>query len=355
MRFGLCCGGLSFHTAPVEIRERVSFLPGQIATALSQMRSWIQAEEAVLLSTCNRVDFFARTLDPGPVRNGWVQFLRSFHNIELDVAPFVRFREERSCVEYLFRVAAGMESMVIGETEILGQLKQAYGIAKEIGMTGPWLNRLFQSAFSVAKECRSSTFINRGGTNVGSVAADLAEKLFGSLQGRIVLLVGTGTMAERTAAALELRGAQLVVLSSRNPAGAEELADRFRGRTATWAEFSSWAQKADVIISSTSAPHYVIGRERIGPILPWRRGRPLFLIDLAVPRNIDPSLHLLDDVYLYNIDDLKQMAEQNLRHRHHELERCSIIIQGRVEKFMQWAQKRAQLGSARVQAGWQWT
>lgn len=344
MRLGLCCGGISFRTAPLEIRERVSFATRQLPLALPEMRAFMHVEEAVLVSTCNRVDFFARSCDPGRTQKAWAEFLQNFHRISTDLSPFLQFREERSCVEYLFRVAAGLESMVVGETEILGQLKEAYGIAKELGMTGPWLNRLFQSAFAAAKQCRSSTFITRGSVSVGSVAADLAEKLFGSLTQRVVVLIGTGTMATRTARALHARGAKLVVIGGRHFERAQKIAFELGAIASTWEEFAFWGQLADVILSSTSAPNYVIRRENLGPILSVRRGRPLFLIDLAVPRDIDPSLHLLDDVYLYNIDDLKEMAEQNLKQRYQELERCSLIIQNFVDQFMKWAQDRFAAG-----------
>ncbi len=333
------CGGLSFQEVPVEVRERAAFRADALPEALERLRGGLGLEEAVLVSTCNRVEYFAAGADAGRIAAGWTEFLRAFHGLPGDFAPPTFHLRERACVEHLFRMASGLESMVVGETEILGQIKDAYRIASEKGATGKRLNRLFQSSFAAAKEIRSRTQITRGSVSVGSVAVELAEKLFGALDGRTVMVLGAGATSERTARSLQSRGVGVILVANRTFAHAEELARELKGEAVHWDAFEERIAQVDIVISSTSAPHYVLTREKLEQVRRDRRGRPLFLIDLAVPRDIEPAASYLDDVYVYDIDDLESLAKANRDDRVAEVARCERLLVPHVDKFMAWAGK----------------
>jgi len=336
------CGGLSFREAPVAVRERAAFREDALGAALVRLREVVGLEEAVLLSTCNRVEFFG--VGQGKKEDAWAAFLASFHqeaggtegNLAADFAAHSFHLAGRASVERLFRLASGLESMVVGETEILGQVKDAYRIAAASGATGKRLHRLFQASFSAAKEVRSKTQITRGSVSVGSVAVELAERLFGSLAGKTVMVLGAGATSERTARSLQSRGAEWIVVANRTHEKAVALAAELRGEAVHWDVFEERVEKADIVISSTSAPHYVLTRERLDLIRRRRGGRPLFLIDLAVPRDIEPSATHLPDLYLYDIDDLEAIARANQRERGAEIARCEGILLPHVEKLLAW-------------------
>ena len=341
----LVCGGLSFHEAPVEIREQAAFREEALAGALARLRETLGLGEAVLISTCNRVEYFGIAADPEQPARRWAEFLTSFCEDGAPLADFAAHsfhRTGRPCVEHLFRLAAGLDSMVVGETEILGQIKEAYRIASEAGMTGKRLNRLFQSSFAAAKAVRSQTRITRGSVSVGSVAVELAERLFGQLRGRTVMVLGAGATSERTARSLQSRGVSFILVANRTHEKAEKLADELGGEAVQWDRFEERVEEVDIVISSTSAPHYVLTRERLEQVRRRRSGRPLFLIDLAVPRDIEPGVNFLEDIYLYDIDDLESIARANQQERTAEMARCERILDPHVDRLMSWV---AQLGA----------
>jgi len=331
------CGGLTFEGVPVELREKVAFREGQLPDALVQMKELLGLREAVLVSTCNRVEYFGATTQPDRAAAAWPDFLRRFHSVTDDFSALSFQLRGTSCVEHLYSVASGLKSMVIGETEVLGQLKDAYDVALTHGQTGKWLNRLFQSSFAAAKSVRSRTGITRGHVSVGSVSVELAEKIFGDLRGCHVLVIGAGDTSEKTARSLHGRGAPSFFVTNRTFERAEALAADLGGEAVRWEEWEERAVNVDIMISSTSAPHYVLTQEKLAEILRRRERRPLFLIDLAVPRDFEPSINLLDDVFLYDIDDLQSIAQTHLRERQTEIARSMEILKPHVERYMEWA------------------
>jgi glutamyl-tRNA reductase len=321
----------------VELREKVAFREGQLPDALVQMKELLGLREAVLVSTCNRVEYFGATTQPDRAAAAWPDFLRRFHSVTDDFSALSFQLRGTSCVEHLYSVASGLKSMVIGETEVLGQLKDAYDVALTHGQTGKWLNRLFQSSFAAAKSVRSRTGITRGHVSVGSVSVELAEKIFGDLRGCHVLVIGAGDTSEKTARSLHGRGAPSFFVTNRTFERAEALAADLGGEAVRWEEWEERAVNVDIMISSTSAPHYVLTQEKLAEILRRRERRPLFLIDLAVPRDFEPSINLLDDVFLYDIDDLQSIAQTHLRERQTEIARSMEILKPHVERYMEWA------------------
>lgn len=339
----IVCGGLTFAEAPVEVRERVAFLQSDIPEALAEMKETLGLTEAVLVSTCNRVEYFGATPVPDKAAESWPHFLKNYHLLDAHVElPSFQYRDEQ-CVAHLFEVASGLKSMVVGETEIFGQLKAAYEIAQKNGSTGKWLNRLFQSSFAAAKEVRTHTAITRGSVSVGSVAVELAEKIFGALDGRTVMIMGAGDTSEKTARSLQSRGVRSIMVANRTYERAEKLASELNGKAIHWDTWEAEATDVDIIISSTSAPHYVLTREKLIHMLKQREPRPLFLIDLAVPRDFEPSVNLLDDVYLYDIDDLQSIAQQHLSERLTEIERSRDILKPHITRYVTWAARQSEL------------
>jgi glutamyl-tRNA reductase len=335
----LICGGLTFEGAPVELREKVAFRNSQLPAALAQLRADLQLREAVLVSTCNRVEYFGETTQPDFAASAWPDFLRRFHAVPDDFRPLSFQLRGLPCVEHLFAVASGLKSMVVGETEILGQLKDAYDVARTEGQTGKWLNRLFQASFAAAKSVRTRTAITRGSVSVGSVAVELAEKIFGELRGCHAMVIGAGETSEKTARALLGRGVTSILVANRTFDRAGLLAAGLGGEAVRWEEWEDRALEVDIMISSTSAPHYVLTSAKLEALLKRRARRPLFLIDLAVPRDFEPSINLLDDVYLYDIDDLQSIAHAHLRERQTEISRSVEILKPHVERYLAWAQK----------------
>jgi glutamyl-tRNA reductase len=379
--------GLSHHTAPVALRERFAFAEADIPGALKVLRDSGVAAEAVILSTCNRVEIYAATTqEPAAAFAALKDFLlrrgaeaqragsgdvrrwqpqsnaapdsprpEDGHHPESGgaTAPgegpeaVIYARAEPESLRHLFRVACGLDSLVPGETEILGQLKEAYELARKNHFTGARLNRIFQRAFHVAKHVRTHTNIQRGSVSVASVAVELAEKIFSSLTGREVLVVGAGDTGEKVARALRSRGAGRVVIASRTLERAEGLAGELGGRAVPFDHWAEELERMDIVISSTSAPHPILDRAGLAPVVERRRGRPLLLMDLAVPRDVDPEVNFLENVYLYNIDDLQTVADGYLKLRREEMARCEKIISENVEALFRqnaWAGLAAERG-----------
>lgn len=346
--------GLSHHSSPVEMRERFVFAESKIPHALNSLRTAGIAGEAVILSTCNRVEIYAATaLEPGEAFQELKKFLVHWSETASEPPAKIEGRKpappphpaemantfytlaEPHSLHHLFKVAAGLDSMVLGETEILGQLKLAYALAHQHQHTGARLNKAFQRAFNVAKQIRTETNIQRGSVSVASVAVELAQKIFSSLGEREVLVIGAGEMSEKTARALLSRGARSIIVANRSHERALALATELGGRAV---QFDTWAaefQKIDIAISSTSAPHYILDRAKLEPLMKARKHRPLLLIDIAVPRDIDPAVNFLENVYLYNIDDLQAIAADYLKQRKEEIVRCEKIIEEKVKPLLE--------------------
>ena len=327
--------GLSHRTSPVELRERFAFSETAIPEILARLRATGLAEEGVLVSTCNRVELYAavprsdhRAL--ADLREFLVRASRHEGSLAKELYTFT----EPESLEHLFKVACGLDSMVLGETEILGQLKKAYGLALMARHTGVRLNKAFQRAFNVAKHIRTETQIQRGSISVASVAVELAEKIFSSLQDHQVMVIGAGDTSEKTARALLSRGARSLIVANRSHDRAIALARELGGRAVSFDEWTREFERVDIVISSTAAPHHILDRSKLEPLMRSRRQHALLLIDIAVPRDIDPEVNLLENVFLYNIDDLQAIADEYLQQRKEEVARCETIIHDKARALL---------------------
>ena len=336
----------------MSVREQFAFAEARLRDALQSLRDLGTADEAVILSTCNRVELYAATrLDAAPAFAELRSFLTSWHGYQGPITDEIYSLTEPQSLQHLFKVACGLDSMVLGETEILGQLKRAYDIALQGGYTGSRLNKAFQRAFNVAKHIRSHTNIQRGSVSVGSVAVELAEKIFSSLGDRDVMIIGAGDTGEKTARALLSRGARSLVVSNRSYERALTLAGELGGRAIRFEDWASEFARIDIAISSTSAPEYILDRARLEPLMKLRRNRPLLLIDIAVPRDIDPEVNFMENIYLYNIDDLKSIADRYLKQRREEVAHCEKIISEKVEALVGRGEGAAVAGGGRPALG----
>ncbi len=337
----LFCVGISHHTANVETRER--YLPRRRGESL---RTDCGCAEAVMLATCNRVELYAAARDTVTTQQVAHCLARREAPPGEDGSGFYRYEGEE-CVRHLFRVVCGLDSIVIGETEILGQVKKAYALARDSGDAGPLLHRLFQRAFHVAKQVRSRTEITRGAVSVGSVVVDLAVKIFRDLAQRKVLLLGAGEMSERTARALRARGVGDIRVSNRSFERAERLAASVQGRAVAFQHWPNECCEIDILISSTAAQELLLTPEILGPMIRERLERPLFIIDAAVPRDVAPEVNEMDGVFLYDIDALQLIAEQSLALRRLQIAPADAIIAEHVADFRAcYADASLQLASA---------
>jgi glutamyl-tRNA reductase len=307
----------------VEVRERVAVRPSLLSCYGCRLKLTVGLEEVVVLSTCNRVEIYGTTQwVRGKVQRIFEQFCP-----DLDVTPYVYVKEGAEAVEHLFSVTSGLDSMVIGETEIAGQIKNAYLAAQAAKLTGSILNRLFQNALKTSKEIRTHTAIGRGATSVGSVAVELAEKIFDrDLSNKTIMILGAGKMGEACVRHLAKRGARTVLVANRSPERAESLASEFGGRALPFEERMNALVEADIVVSSTGSPVTILHKEEIASVLSARSNRPLVLIDIAVPRDIAADVNELGNVYLYNIDHLETIVRENSRLRELELSKCNEII-----------------------------
>ncbi len=331
----LFVAGLSFKTAPVEVRELLAVRPSLLPCHGCRLKLNAGLDEVVLLSTCNRVEIYGTTASwvQGKVHRLFRQLCSA--DIDIDLSPCLYVKEGAAAVEHLFSVTSGLDSMVIGETEITGQVKNAYQAAQQAGLTGRVLNRLFQTALQIGKEIRTHTAIGRGATSVGSVAVELAEKVFsGDLSDKTVMILGAGKMGEACVRHLTKRGARSVLVANRSSERAQLLAAEFGGRALPFEQRMNALAEADILVSSTGSPTTVLHKDEIAAILPARRNRPLILIDIAVPRDIAADVEQLDNVYLYNIDHLQTIVRENSRQREQELSKCNSIIVRRVAALM---------------------
>ncbi len=333
----LVCLGLNYRTTPVEIRERLAFAEKDASVAVAEIRALPGFDETVVLSTCNRVELYA-SHSHADAHCGH-EALREYLTRHFDLTPeqeetlgFYRLASTETA-RHLFRVVSGLDSMVLGETEIFGQVKEAYKKALDATTTGRVLNKLFQQAFTVGKKVRNDTAIQRGSTSVGSVAVDLAGKIFGKLSECRVMLVGAGEMSRTCAQSLLSRGAKSIIVSNRSHDKAVELAAEMKGIALRFDEWEGALHEVDIIISSTSAPHFVIKPDHITQVMRKRRGHPLFVIDIAVPRDVDPAVNEIEEVYLYDIDALQAIADESRRERERQLAICEQIIEEQLDRF----------------------
>ena len=331
--------GLNHRSAPVELRERLAFAKSSLGEATARLLETARLHEAAILSTCNRVEIYGVAGATADGAGETRRFLHEHHRLTDSVDTYLYEHRDNECIQHLLEVACGLDSMVLGETEILGQVKDAYQAAQQAGATGVVLNRLFQKVFSAAKHIRSTTAITRGSTSVGTVAVDLAEKIFGKLAKCTVMVIGTGEMSEATARALRSRGAGAILVCSRTHERAETLAGQLQGRAISYEQWPDEFPLVDIVISSTAAPHPIVTREKLMPLMKARGRRPLFLIDIAVPRDVERACEELESVYLYDIDDLQQIARENMAAREREIVACRALLAQHLQRFAEWLEK----------------
>lgn len=325
--------GVSHRTAPLDVRERLSSGAGNLAKELADLMRGGALGEGMVVSTCNRVEVYGSVRDPEAASEAARAYFRSRGGA--DVEPMLYEQWGEDAVRHAFRVASSLDSMVVGEPQILGQLKQAYEAAAAVGAMGSLLGRCVTRAFAVAKRVRTETDIAHGTVSVSSIACDLARRIFGELRGRRALLIGAGEMGEAAAKSLASAGASLRVVN-RSAERAARLAEACGGEPRGYEQLASEMVAADVVISSTSSDRFVITRELMRDVARARRHRPLFIIDIAVPRDVDPRCHEMDNVFLYDVDDLQQVADENLAARRLAAEVAERIVTAEVEAFEQW-------------------
>src|SRR5215467_12206030 len=329
--------GLSHKTAPVEIRERLAFSIDAVRDALTALTGRNEVNEAMILSTCNRVEVVAQSNGDDAIR----EFLCEFHRIPPDsVSRHLYSLRNVDAIRHIFRVTSSLDSMVIGEPQILGQVKEAYRIATDAGTVGMHLSALMNRAFAVAKKVRSETGISQSAVSVSYAAVELARKIFGDLSGKTVMIIGASKMGELAAKHLKRAGASSVLVTNRTFERAVELAKIFEGAAVTFEHFTDHIDRADIVISSTGAPHFIITKPMGEEIIHRRKNKPMFFIDIAVPRDIEPSVNEIDNAFLYDIDDLQQVVDANLKDRLKEAHRAEEIIDLEVAAFCTKMQSR---------------
>ena len=329
--------GLSHKTAPVEIRERLAFETERLGEALRSLASYEGISEALILSTCNRVEILASSLENEPLRD----FLCAWHRVPPEsVAHYLYTYRDSDVIRHLFRVASSLDSMIIGEPQILGQVKEAYRTAADAGTIGSEIGSLMDRALVVAKRIRTETGIAHAAVSVSYAAVELARKIFGDLAGKSVMIIGASKMGELAARHLRRAGVSMVLVSNRTFDHAVEMARLFDGAAVPFDQLGDHLDRADIVISSTGAPHFVITRPEAERVIRLRKNKPVFFIDIAVPRDIDPAVNEIDNVFLYDIDDLQQTVDENMRERLDEASRAEEIIDHEVLSFCHRQQAR---------------
>ena len=334
--------GISHKTAPVELRERLDFQVRGVDRALQSLAARGSTREAVVLSTCNRAEVYVACDDVAATRIDLVSFVSEFHAIDLPmVAPHVYDVAGLDAARHLFRVAAGLDSLVVGEPQVFGQVKEAHTIAGEVHTVGPVLNRLFHSSFVVGKRVRTETSLGSGSVSISYAAVALARKIFGDLGGRSVVVVGAGEMGKLTARHMKTQGVQHVTIVSRTMAHAARTAEAIGGAAAApWEDLDDLIGVSDIVITATGAAAPILTKGRIEAIMRPRRNRPLFIIDIALPRDVEAAAGEIEQVFLYNIDDLQATVRVNLARRTSEIARAETIVAEELEKFGAWLRSR---------------
>src|SRR4051794_38920221 len=329
--------GVSHKTAPLELRERVALTEGRAAGVLRELVEAPDIQEVVAISTCNRTELYLATPDPVSAEALALGVLAREAGIPpTELVGHLYSVSSAEAALHLFRVTAGLDSMIVGEAEVQGQVKRAYELALVEGATGPLLNRLFRGALTAGKRARTETGITEHGVSVPSVALELAQRSLGDLASRLVLVVGAGETAELTARALAARGVEPAFIANRRYDRAIGLAQRFGGRAVRFEELPAQMEKADIVVASTGSPHHVIEREALAEVMTAREGRPLLLIDLAVPRDIHPDCREVDGVGLFDMDDLQALVERNASGREAEARRAEVVLRAELGRFERW-------------------
>lgn len=337
---GLFVLGLNHKECPVEIREKLYFSHAQVESALSWTKRQGKIGELVILSTCNRVEFYGFSPAPGLPEAELLEMVREI--LGADPRLFQRYfyrREGKAATHHLFRVASGLDSLVIGENEILGQLRDAFKSANEMETVHSLLYRLMEKALKVGKEVRTSTKINEGAVSVPSAAVELAEKIFGRLSGEKVMVLGTGEMSELALKNLKSAGAEIVWIASRNAERGQKLAVEYGADNVSMEAWPEKLAQVDILLSSTAAPHPIVRFDQVKKAMAARRRRPLFLIDIAVPRDVEAEVNSIDDVYLYNVDDLKGVSASNLKLRQREIQAAEQLVEKAVIDYQGWMER----------------
>lgn len=334
--------GVSHRTAPVELRERLDFQARDVEMALHTIGARGTTQEVAILSTCNRAELYAACDDVPRARADLARFLAEFHDVdEASVAPHLYEVVDLDAVRHLFRVAAGLDSLVVGEPQVLGQVKEAHQMAKKAQAVGPILNRAFHSSFTAGKRVRSETALGSGAVSVSFAAVALARKIFGDLKGRAVLVIGAGEMGKLTALHMKSQGVEHVTIVSRSMANAARTAERIGGASAApWEDVDAALSRSDIVITATGAATPILTKAQIGSAMGTRRSGPLFIIDIAMPRDVEPEAGELEQVFLYNVDDLQATVRENLARRTSEVARAEQIVSEEVEKFSAWFRAR---------------
>ena len=325
--------GVNHKTAPIELRERIAIPRDELPEATRALAAVPGVSECMIVSTCNRVEMLASVESPDTDLKGFLH--RHFGLDPSLLAAHIYEQHDRDAVRHLFRVASSLDSMVVGEPQILGQVKEAFAVARASGTVAGQFEHLLQSAFAAAKKVRSETEIGSNSVSIASVAVELARKIFGSLQGRTVFLVGAGKMSELAARHLVQQGAGAILVSNRTQERARVMAEEFKGRVIPFEKLYEAASEADIVISSTGAPHPIFRREHGQAFMQRRKNRPMFFIDIAVPRDVDPEMGKLEGVFVYDIDDLQAVAAAHMAERSRVASDAETLIAGEVERFQQ--------------------
>ncbi len=334
---GIVVVGLSHKTAPIEVREKLNFPEATLPDALRKLMTYEGVRESLIVSTCNRVEIYASVPDSRLGIDLIKQFITDYHGLSREALERSLYvYPDAEGVRHTFRVASSLDSLVLGEAQILGQLKDAFDIALKTKTTSTILNKLIKKAISVAKRVRTETRLAEGAVSISSAAVELAKKIFGELEGKTVMLLGAGEMAELAAQHLLGNGVKNIMVANRTFERAEELAKEFKGDAIRFEHFPDALVMADILICATGAPQYVVNRDMIARAVKERRHKPIFLIDISNPRNIDPDAGKADNVYLYDIDDLQSKVDVNTEGRRREAEKAEEIVMQEVETYLQW-------------------
>ncbi|ANS75517.1 glutamyl-tRNA reductase [Paenibacillus yonginensis] len=331
--------GLNYRTAPVEVREKFTFADADLPKALAELKQIKGVLEAVLLATCNRTEFYV-VVDRLPMCAHYIRsFMEQWFGVQrTEFTQHLYIYEEDQAIEHLFRVAAGLDSMVLGETQILGQVKSAFLLAQQEKATGTFFNMLFKQVITLGKRAHSETSIGESAVSVSYAAVELGKRIFGSFSGKKVLILGAGKMSELTVKHLYANGADEVIVANRTLERAEELASKFEGTPCTLEQAASRLGDVDIVISSTGSDSYVLKSPQVAAVMKRRPSRPLFMIDIAVPRDLDPQISNVSNVFLYDIDDLEGIVESNLEMRRSEATKIEVMIAQEMDAFALWLQ-----------------
>jgi len=329
--------GLNHKTAPIEVREKIAFDGPKLEEAINILKKSTAVKENIILSTCNRVEIYAGVTDIESGIEGIKSFISGFHNVPKDLLDkSLYLHSGTDAIRHMYRVASSLDSMVVGEPQILGQLKDAYDEALKHKSTGVVLNKLMRKSVSVAKRIRTETKIAESAVSISFAAVELAKKIFDDLPTKSFMLLGAGEMAELAARNLINSGVKDVLITNRTLARAEELALEFHGKVVPFENFTSELIHTDIVICSTGAPHYILLKDQVHRTMKERKQKPMFIIDISVPRNIDPEINDLDNVYLYDVDSLQGIVDTNIQERAKEAEKAEMIVDEEIGSFLKW-------------------